>query len=88
MSLDYAAEDVEVVLIPFGLTFQGREGFSQFMHGFKDAFPDLQITVSNQVADDDQVEFFGKAVDFSPVRLLEQKAGKRLPTSLKRPGSR
>jgi steroid delta-isomerase-like uncharacterized protein len=53
--LAYAAEDVEVVLIPFGLTFHGRDGFSQFMHGFKDAFPDLAIIVGNQVADDDQV---------------------------------
>src|SRR5439155_25479150 len=50
-----ANEDVEVVLIPFGQTFHGREGFRQFMAGFKQAFPDLAVTVTNQVASEDQV---------------------------------
>ena len=52
---DQAAANVEVVLVPFGQTFQGRDGFMGFMKTFKDAFPDIQITVTNQVASDDHV---------------------------------
>lgn len=54
-AVNLATEEIEVVLIPFGQTFNGREGFGQFMGGFKQAFPDLTITVTNQVATDDQV---------------------------------
>jgi steroid delta-isomerase-like uncharacterized protein len=54
-AVELATEDVEVVLIPFGQTFRGREGFRQFMAGFKQAFPDLTLAVTNQVATDDQV---------------------------------
>ena len=50
-----AADDVEVELIPFGLTFHGRQGFTEFMQGFKTAFPDLTVQVVNQVATEDQV---------------------------------
>ena len=53
--LDLATSDVVVVLVPFGQRFHGRAGFMDFMQGFKDAFPDLQITITNQVATDDQV---------------------------------
>lgn len=52
---DVATVDMEVDLVPFGQTFRGREGFLQFMEGFKTAFPDLQITVTSQVATGDQV---------------------------------
>ncbi|MBK8900285.1 MAG: ester cyclase [Anaerolineaceae bacterium] len=54
-ALELATEDVEVILIPFGQTFHGRKGFGEFMGGFKQAFPDLTVTVTNQVATDDQV---------------------------------
>lgn len=50
-----ATDDIEVVVVPFGQTFAGPDGFGAFMRGFKDAFPDLAITVENQVATDDQV---------------------------------
>lgn len=50
-----ATEDVVVELVPFSQTFTGREGFLQFMLGFKRAFPDLTITVEHQVAGDDHV---------------------------------
>ncbi len=50
-----ATADVEVLLVPFNQTFRGREGFLQFMSGFERAFPDLVITVANQVATEDQV---------------------------------
>lgn len=46
---------IRVDVVPFGMTFEAREGFTQFMRGFKDAFPDLTITVVNQVATDDHV---------------------------------
>ena len=50
-----AAEDIEVMLVPFGQTFNGKEGFRAFMAGFAQAFPDLTITVTNQIATEDQV---------------------------------
>ena len=50
-----ANDDVEATLIPFGMTFKGREGFMQFMGGYKSAFPDITINIKNQVATDDQV---------------------------------
>lgn len=53
--LALATEDVEVVLTPFNQTFHGHAGFKDFMVGFKRAFPDLTVTVTNQVATDDQV---------------------------------
>ena len=54
-ALELVAEDVEAVLVPFGQTFHGRDGFTGFMQGFKGAFPDIRISVTNQVATDDQV---------------------------------
>lgn len=53
--LDHATEDVELILYAFGQTFHGHDGFREFMGGFSTAFPDLAITVSNQVADDTSV---------------------------------
>jgi len=50
-----ASEDVEVDLIPFGQTFRGPAGLREFEQGFATAFPDLTITVTNQVATEDQV---------------------------------
>ncbi len=50
-----ATEDVEIAFIPFGQTFRGHQGFSDFMGGFKRAFPDLIVTVTNQVATENQV---------------------------------
>lgn len=53
--LALATEDIEVVLVPFGQTFNGKAGFREFMTGFAQAFPDLTITVTNQIATEDQV---------------------------------
>ncbi len=53
--LALVTEDVEAVLIPFGQTFRGREGFRDFLQGFAEAFPDIRIQVTNQVAAEDQV---------------------------------
>lgn len=53
--LTLVTEDMETVLIPFGQTFHGRKGFSDFMQGFAGAFPDITIQVTNQVVTEDQV---------------------------------
>lgn len=54
-ALEAAADDVVVLLTPFGQTFRGKAGFKDFMGGFKQAFPDLKITVTNQVASESHV---------------------------------
>lgn len=54
-AVDLATDDVEVVFVPAGQTFRGREGFAQFMRGFAGAFPDGKVKVQNQVATDDHV---------------------------------
>jgi steroid delta-isomerase-like uncharacterized protein len=53
--LTYATEDVEVVFTPSGQTFHGHEGFRTFMQTFRTAFPDIQLTVTHQLASDDGV---------------------------------
>ena len=52
---DLGTADVEVLFVPTGQTFRGREGLRQFAGGFKQAFPDGQMEVQHQVADDDSV---------------------------------
>lgn len=53
--LALAAEDIEVVLTPFNQIFRGHSGFQEFMAGFKRAFPDITLTVINQVTTEDQI---------------------------------
>lgn len=64
-----ATDDVELVLYPFGQTFQGREGFTNFMRGFLNAFPDLKIEIRNQVAGDGQIvnEITGRGTHTGPL---------------------
>ena len=50
-----ASDDIKVDMVPFGMVFDGRDGFLGFMDGFKTAFPDLTITVEHQVASEDGV---------------------------------
>src|SRR5205085_8433585 len=78
-ALELVAEDVEAVLVPFGQAFHGREGFTDFMQGFKGAFPDIRISVTNQVATDDQVvsEFTARGTHSGP---LQTPAGAIPPT--------
>jgi steroid delta-isomerase-like uncharacterized protein len=78
-ALELVAEDVEAVLVPFGQTFHGRDGFTGFMQGFKGAFPDIRISVTNQVATDDQVvsEFTARGTHSGP---LQTPAGAIPPT--------
>src|SRR5687767_4944481 len=67
--LALATEDIEIVLTPFGLTFHGHEGFSNFMQGFKGAFPDLQINITHQVATENEVvsEFTARGTQTGPM---------------------
>jgi steroid delta-isomerase-like uncharacterized protein len=53
--LDLATDDVVVDLVPAGQSFKGREGFMQFMHVFKSAFPDIQIQHTRVFASGDCV---------------------------------
>lgn len=46
-----AAPDVIITAHALGMTFQGREAFSQFMAGFKQAFPDMVIHHDNLTVD-------------------------------------
>lgn len=68
-ALALATEDVEIVLTPFGQTFHGHEGFSNFMQGFKGAFPDLQINITHQVATENEVvsEFTARGTQTGPM---------------------
>jgi steroid delta-isomerase-like uncharacterized protein len=77
--LELVSEDVETVLAPFGQTFRNRDGFIQFMQGFKGAFPDLRIAVTNQVATEDSVvsEFTARGTHTGP---LQTPAGAIPPT--------
>ncbi len=45
-AIAYATDDVAVSLYALGQEFTGREGFTAFMKGFKQAFPDLKIEVA------------------------------------------
>ena len=79
-ALEMAADDVEVVLYPFGQTFHGREGFREFMMGFKGAFPDITISeIAHQVASEDDVvtEFTARGTHTGP---MATPAGELPPT--------
>jgi steroid delta-isomerase-like uncharacterized protein len=67
--LALATEDIEIVLTPFGQNFHGHEGFSNFMQGFKGAFPDLQINITHQVATENEVvsEFTARGTQTGPM---------------------
>lgn len=68
--LELTADDWQGTIVPFGQTFHGKEGFRQFMHGFKDAFPEMAIRLDNQVIGDDQVtnEISATAVHNGPLQ--------------------
>ena len=79
-ALSEATDDVRIELIAFGQTFQGKEGFRQFMQGFRTAFPDIAIAIVNQVANDEQVvsEFTWRGTHTGP---LPSPAGDIPPTN-------
>lgn len=53
--LALATDDWVGVAHHVGMTFNGKEGFLQFMQGFKATFPDCTIILKNQVITPDQV---------------------------------
>ncbi len=74
-----SAEDVEIVVTPTGQVYQGREGFKAFMQSFKGAFPNIRLTIKDQVATDDAVvtEFMAVGTHTGP---LQTPAGDIPPT--------
>ncbi len=60
--LSLCADDVEVKAHALGLTFNGKEGFMNFMQSFKSAFPDVTVYHNNLIIDGNKaaVEFIGK----------------------------
>jgi steroid delta-isomerase-like uncharacterized protein len=67
--LAHATDDIEVFAPAFGQTFHGHQGFKQFMMSFKTAFPNISITVKNQVVTDDAVvtEFTALGTNSGPM---------------------
>ena len=53
--LELATEDWAGVAHHVGMSFAGKDGFMQFLQGFKGAFPDCAVTITNQVLAGDQI---------------------------------
>ncbi|GEM_PF-386123 len=64
-----AAEDVEVVLVPFGTTLHGRRTFRDHGAGWAAAFPDGRCEITRIVADATgaAVEFIGRGTHTGPL---------------------
>jgi steroid delta-isomerase-like uncharacterized protein len=67
--LERSTEDVEIFFAAAGQTFQGHEGLRQFMTGFKTAFPNIKMTIKNQVVTEDSVvtEFIATGANTGPL---------------------
>ncbi len=61
-SLVLVADDFEVLDVPSGMTFRGREGQKQFLMGWATAFPDSTVEITNLAAGESHavVEFTGR----------------------------
>jgi steroid delta-isomerase-like uncharacterized protein len=54
--MPHLTDDVEVVAyIGPGLVFRGKDGFRDFMAGWRTAFPDIRVQIENQIATDTTV---------------------------------
>lgn len=53
--LAYAADDWRGVAYHAGVEFSGKDGFREFMQGFKGAFPDCTVTLTHQVLAGDEL---------------------------------
>lgn len=64
-----AADDIEVFFAPTGQTFTGRDGLRQFLTGFKMSFPNVHLTIKNQVVTDDVIvtEFVAEGINTGPL---------------------
>ncbi len=54
-ALALATDDWQGAAHHIGMRFSGKDGFMQFMQGFKSAFPDCVVTITNQVVAGDQI---------------------------------
>lgn len=61
-SSEYMAEEAEIVNVPIGMTFHGKEGIKQFLSAWATAFPDSKVEVTNLQATDTFAysEFIGR----------------------------
>jgi predicted ester cyclase len=57
-----ASGNSQILNVPLGQIFQGREGLKQYVQGWNTAFPDSSVEITNVVATSDQaaVEFVGR----------------------------
>jgi len=64
-----AAESVEVMGVPSGMTLHGPEGMRQYTQSWASAFPDAQIEITNVVVSEDSavVEFRGRGTHTGPL---------------------
>ena len=53
--LELADENVQIIAHAFGMTFSGRKEFGDFMHGFKQAFPDMKLEHQNILSSGNKV---------------------------------
>lgn len=78
----YLHDDVVAHAHAFGATFNGKDGFMDFMQSFKSAFPDVSLTHRNMVTEGDvvAVEFTGEGTHTGP---LQTPGGTLPPTGRK-----
>jgi steroid delta-isomerase-like uncharacterized protein len=64
-----AAENVELLNVPLGVTLHGPEGFRQSVQGWATAFPDSRVEVTNIVAGEEGavIEFRGRGTHTGPL---------------------
>jgi len=64
-----AAENIELLNVPLGVTLHGPEGFRQILEGWATAFPDGRVEVTNIVAGEEGVviEFRGRGTHTGPL---------------------
>ena len=64
-----AAENIELLNVPLGVTLHGPEGFRQYIQGWATAFPDSRVEVTNIVAGEEGVviEFRGRGTHTGPL---------------------
>jgi steroid delta-isomerase-like uncharacterized protein len=69
-TLQLASDDVEVHAYAFGQTFKNKEGFANFMQGFKTAFPDIKIQHKTIVSSGNHVavEFTAQGTHTGPLQ--------------------
>jgi steroid delta-isomerase-like uncharacterized protein len=67
--VSFGANDVQVVLVPFGNVMHGPEGYRQYADGWASAFPDGRIEITRIMADDNGavVEFIGRGTQTGPL---------------------